>query len=97
MANRIEGTVSQISPSGGLITDISNKSLAHIPSDESTCVKFGDFETFGIFTQDHQQPDATMVAFIGQDGLLQIEIVGISLTEMLGVGIGEKVVIKWSA
>lgn len=95
MPNRIEGTVSSISHNGALITDISIESLENVPTGETTQIKFGDFETFGLFPNEHQQPDATMVAFLGDTGFLEIEIVGISLADMLGVRQGESVVVKW--
>ncbi len=95
MANRIDGNVSFINSSGSLVTDISNESLADVPTGETTQIKFGDFETFGLFPSEHQQPDATMVAYLGKSGFLEIEIVGIALAEMLGVRQGESVAVTW--
>ena len=95
MANRIDGKVSRISENGSLITDITSEQLKDAPTDENTSIKFGDYETFGLFPAEHGQPDATMVASTGSNGFLVIEIVGIPLAEMLGVGVGEKVRIKW--
>lgn len=95
MAKRIEGTVAQISESGSLVTDISVDTVAQVPHGETTVVKFGDHETYGLFPTEHDQPDATMVASLGGSGFVEIEIVGIPLAEMLGIRIGEKVLIKW--
>lgn len=95
MANRIQGQVSRISETGNLITDISVDQLNEAPRDESLTVKFGDHETFGLFPSEHGQPDATMVATMGISGCVEIEIVGIPLAEMLGIRVGEKVIVKW--
>ncbi len=95
MANRIQGQVSRISETGSLITDISVDQLKEAPRDESLTVKFGDHETFGLFPSEHGQPDATMVATMGSSGCVEIEIVGIPLAEMLGIRVGEKVIVKW--
>ena len=95
LANRIQGQVSRIGETGSLITDITIDQLANAPRDESLTVKFGDHETFGLFPAEHGQPDATMVASLGVGGLLEIEIVGIPLAEMLGIRVGEKVIVKW--
>ena len=66
-----------------------------MPRDENTVVKFGGHETHGLFPNDHGQPDATMVAFLGKSGSLEIEIVGVSLSDMLGIKTGEKVSVTW--
>ncbi len=95
MANRIQGQVSRIGETGNLITDISVDQLTEIPRDESLTVKFGDHETFGLFPTEHGQPDATMVATTGISGFVEIEIVGIPLAEMLGIRVGERVIMKW--
>ena len=95
MANLLEGVVAKIGSSGSLISDISSDQLTGVPKDENTIVKFGEHETHGIFDSDHGQPDATMVAFVGQTGYLEIEIVGISLSEMLGIKVDEKISVRW--
>ena len=91
----MEGKVAQIGKTGQLISDISKDQLADVPRDENTIIKFGDHETRGLFGNDHGQPDSTMVAFVGTSEHLEIEIVGISLSEMLGVSTGETVTITW--
>ncbi len=95
MAHQIQGQVSSIDESGRLISDISNEQVANAPRDESLTIKFGDHETVGLFPADHEQPPATMVASFGSSGFVEIEIVGISLSEMLGVKTGESVTIEW--
>ncbi len=95
MSNQIEGHVASIGANGGLITNISADQIAHIPRDDSVRIKFGGHETLGIFPANHNQPEATMVASLGAGGFLEIEIVGISLSEMLGIRTNTPVVIDW--
>lgn len=95
LSNCIDGTVASCDTSGNLVTDIPNDSVAGIVGDENVSVKFGDHETFGIFPADHSEPDATLVASLGESGFVQIEIVGISLSDMLGVKAGLKVAVAW--
>lgn len=95
MANLIEGAVTSIGEAGQLISDISDEQLENVPRNENTVVAFGGHQTLGLFSPDHGQPDATMVAFIGKTGALEIEIVGISLSAMLGIKAGEKVSVSW--
>ena len=95
MSNKIDGKVASIGESGSLITDINNEQLSDTPQDESVTIKFGDHETIGIFAADHGQPDATMVATLGTSGFLEIEIVGISLSEMLGIKVETAVAVTW--
>ena len=87
--------MADIGTNGCLISDISNEQLATVPSNENTVVKFGEHETLGIFPVEHGQPDATLVASLGQSGFLEIEIVGISLSEMLNIKSGEKISVSW--
>jgi S-adenosylmethionine hydrolase len=95
LANRIDGLVSSITTTGGLVTDIPVDRLQNVPTDENTAIKVGDHETFGLFPTEHGQPDATMVASLGASGFLEIEIVGIPMAEMLGIRAGEKVRVQW--
>lgn len=95
MPNEIRGQVSSVDDAGRLISDISIAQIADAPRDESLTIKFGDHETVGLFPADHDQPPATMVASLGNSGFLEIEIVGISLSEMLGIKEGEDVVVSW--
>lgn len=95
LSNQIEGYVASISANGDLITNITLDQVANVPRDDSVSVKFGGHETLGIFPADHQQPPATMVASVDLDGFLKIEIVGISLSDMLGIKTDTAVVIVW--
>lgn len=95
MSNQIEGHVASISDNGDLITNISVDQLAEVPRDDSVRIQFGGHETLGIFPSDHDQPAATLVASLGQGGFLEIEIVGVSLSGMLGIKAQTPVVINW--
>lgn len=94
MSKTIEGSVAEIGESGNLITDISTDQVANLVADDSVTVKFGGHETHGVHPGDHEQPIGTLVALQGQSGFLEIEIVGISIAEMLGIKAGESVVIE---
>ena len=93
--DQIEGQVDKLSPSGSLICDITESQLVNAPRDQSLTVNFAGHETFGLHAADHEEPTGTLVAKLNSFGFLEIEIVGISLSEMLGVSIGESVVVKW--
>ena len=80
---------------GDLVTDITADQLAAAPRDESVSVACDGHETVGIFTTDHNEPDATLLALIGESGCLELAIVGISISAMLGIRVGAKVVVKW--
>lgn len=95
LSNRIDGFVASCDDAGNLVTDISNDLVAGLVGDENIAIKFGPHETFGIFATDHGQPDATLVASLGVNGTVQIEIVGVSLSEMLGIKAGIAVSIAW--
>ncbi len=95
MAEQLEGCVAAIGPSGNLISDIKQEQLATVPRDENTIIRFGDHETCGLHSLDHGEPDSTMVAYIGNSGCLEIEIVGINLSEMLAIHVGEQISVHW--
>lgn len=95
MANQIEGQVVKIVEEGKLVTDIAVDQVSAIVGDDTVVIKFGGHETIGLFPAEHGQPVATMVASAGHSGFVEIEIVGISLAEMLGIKIDEPVAITW--
>ena len=95
LSNCIDGTVASCDAAGNLVTDIPNDSVAGLVGDENVSVKFGDHETFGISPAEHGEPDATLIASLGVSGFVQIEIVGISLSDMLGIKAGVKVAVAW--
>ena len=95
MPNQIQGQVNSIDNAGRLISDIPIAEVSQAPRDDSISVKFGAHETIGLYPPNHDQPPATMVASLGSSGFVEIEIVGISLSEMLGIKAGEPVTIHW--
>ncbi len=95
MPGKIEGSVVAVSEDGNLITDITSDRLADTPKDESVAVQCDGHETNGIFSADHNEPDATFLAMIGTSNALELTIVGVSASTMLGIKPGEAVVVKW--
>ena len=96
LANNIDGKVASCDDAGNLVTDIPNDAVAGLVGDENVSVKFGPHETLGIHPAAHGQPEATLVASLGESGFVMIEIVGISLGEMLGIQSGADVQIAWA-
>lgn len=95
VASRIEGKVVAISPRGNLITDITAEQLERAPRDERVRIVCDEHETLGIFQVGHQEPESTFLALLGDQNALELEIVGLSASEMLGIRVGEKVVVEW--
>ncbi len=95
MAQKIEGTVDSINEEGFLVTTISADQLADAPRDESVTISCGGHDTNCILPVDHSEPESTLLAMIGNSGRLELGIVGIPISEMLGLKVGEKVVVKW--
>ena len=95
VASTIEGTVASVNSAGDLVTDIDLARLADVPRDQSVSVSFGPHETVGIHEKDHGEPDSTLIAVLGDSGFLEIGIVGLNISEMLGVGVGAQITIKW--
>lgn len=91
----VTGTVKSIGAKGQLVTDITNDSISEAGQDDSVTVKFAEHETIGVYPQDHGQPDATLVASCGASGCLEIEIVGISISEMLCIKAGVPVSVNF--
>ena len=84
--HQVDGKIESIGDHGQLITSIENGILVDAGQDESVCVKFDAHSTVGVYPEDHGQPDATLVASMGRSGFLEIEIVGVSLSEMIKAG-----------
>lgn len=95
VAQTIKGSVVSIDEVGNLVTDITAQQLADTPTDESVTVHCEGHETLGIFAVDHSEPDATLLAMIGTSGNLELAIVGISISAMLGISVGAEVVVTW--
>ncbi len=95
MANKIEGEVVSISPAGNLITDVNGDVLTDAPRDDQTVVRCDDHETVGIYDSLDGQPEATFLAFLGETGALELTIVGMNASELLGIKVGAPVAISW--
>src|SRR6187401_3578939 len=72
----IEGKVVSISESGNLVTDISCAALAEAPRDSAVTIRCDEHETMGLFTSGHQEPDFSFLALLGDNGFLELTIVG---------------------
>lgn len=96
LSNQIDGKVASCDNAGNLITDIPNDAVAGLVGDEGVSIKFGPHETLGIHPADHGQPNATLVASLGAEGFVMVEIVGVSLSEMLGIKPGADVKVAWA-
>ena len=95
MAGKIEGKVVAYGESGNLVTDIAVDALRAAPRDQTVTITCDEHETVGIYAADHPEEPCTLMAILGSDGFLEITIVGDSAKVMLGVALGEKVVVKW--
>lgn len=95
MAEKIEGRIASVSAHGNLISDISADQLAEVPHDQSVTVRCDEHETHGIFSSDHGEPQMTLLALVGNSGNLELEIAGDSAQIMLGISLGEKIVVTW--
>lgn len=95
MAAKLVGSITAISESGDLISDISHDQLAAAPRNEKTTITCDEHRTLGIYPADHQQPEMTYVAVLGESGFLELCIVGESAAMFLGIRPGAKVDISW--
>jgi len=94
LPGQIEGKIVAYSESGDLISDLANERLRDVPHAMAT-IACDEHETVGIFAADHPEEPLTLMAVLGKGGSLELTIVGENAKAMLGVRIGEKVVIKW--
>jgi S-adenosylmethionine hydrolase len=92
---KLEGKVVSITDEGNLVTDISSEQLAGVPRDDQVVIRCDEHETVGIHSADHGEPDFTFLAILGPSGHLELSIVGVSASGMLGIREGESVLIKW--
>ena len=96
MAQKIEGKVVSVDQNGDLVTDITANQLTDVSRDERVFVSCDEHETMGIYGPDHGQPEMTLLAVINDAGYLKLSIVGESARLMLGIDVGEKVVVSWT-
>ncbi len=96
MPGSVKGKVTQVDSSGSLVTDIEAGQLSAAPRDASVRITVDEHETFGIFGQDHDQPEMTLIAILVEPaGSLRIELVSDSASAMLGVRVGAPVEVIW--
>ena len=95
MPGKIEGKIASYGPTGNLVTDISHDRLQSVPRTDGVKVTCDEHETIGIYAADHKEEPFTLMAILGNSGCLELTIVGESAQAMLGVSLGEKVVVKW--
>jgi S-adenosylmethionine hydrolase len=95
LAGQIPGKIVAYSESGNLVSDIGNERLAGVPRGEDVAVICDEHQTVGIYAADHPEEPFTLMAILGSSGSLELTIVGESAKAMLGVRIGEKIVVKW--
>jgi len=95
LATIVTGKVSEVGDDGRLITDIDVSQVTAAVGDQEVKVQFGGHETVGLYEQNHEQPEATLVASVGASGCVEIEIVGMSLAVMLGIGVDTQVKVQW--
>lgn len=95
MATIATGKVVKVTEDGKLITDIDLAQVTAAVGNEETKVQFDGHETIGLFEENHGQPEGTMVASVGASGAVEVEIVGMSLGGMLGIGVDAQVKVQW--
>jgi S-adenosylmethionine hydrolase len=92
----IEGRVTGVTPEGNLVTDIAVDRLREAPRDDRLSITCDEHFTLGLFMPDHTELPMTLLGVLAQSGFLELCMVGDSAAMMLGVGAGEKVVVRWS-
>lgn len=95
VANKIEGEVVSVGSEGSLITNVTADSITDAPRDEQTIVRCDEYETIGIFESIEGQPESTLLAYLGEQGTLELAIVGMSASELLGIKVGAPVAVTW--
>ena len=95
MGTTATGKVTKVVDDGKLVTDIDLAQVAAAVGNEEAKVQFDGHETVGLFEENHGQPEGTMVASVGASGCVEIEIVGMSLAGMLGIGVDAQVKVLW--
>ena len=94
VSGKIDGTLASATEAGDMLTDITAEQLADAPRDERVAVSCGGHQTIGIHTVDHSQPEMTFLAIV-DDQQLRLTIVGENARAMLGLNVGDAVVVQW--
>ncbi|MCU0711644.1 MAG: adenosylmethionine-8-amino-7-oxononanoate aminotransferase [Pirellula sp.] len=95
MAARLVGSIVDISPSGDLVTDLTHAQLTALGyNTETKVVVDEEFETIGIYGENHEQPEMTLIAILSESSPLRLCLVSDSASMMLGVKKGARVEIR---
>ncbi len=94
MSGKIDGILATATEAGDMLTDITAEQLVGAPRDERVAVSCGGHQTIGIYTVDHSEPEMTFLAIVDQQQL-RLTIVGESARAMLGLNVGDAVVVHW--
>ena len=92
---KIIGSIRSIDSFGNLVTDITAEMIQEAPTDESLTIWCDGHATHGLFQTYGDQPEMTLIALVGSSGYLELAIVNDRASQMLGVPIGEQVIISW--
>ncbi len=95
VSGTIEGKVISVAENGNLVTDIAESQLGDAPRDERLTVSCDEHETLGLFSAGHDQPESTFIAVVGESGSVELEIVGLEASIMLGIRVGQPVTLSW--
>lgn len=95
MPGKIQGRVAAIRENGNLVTDITAEQLRGAPTDERLTIRCDEHTTNCLFTPQHSEPDMTFMALLSAEGRLELAIVGDNASLMLGIRVGEQVVVQW--
>jgi len=95
VANKIEGEVVSVDADGCLITSVMADSISEAPRGDQTVVCCDEYETVGIFDSVEEQPESTLVAYVGEQGNLKLTIVGMNASELLGIKVGAPIAVSW--
>jgi S-adenosylmethionine hydrolase len=92
---QLEGKIVAYDESGNLVSDLPNERLRDLPRSTEATIICDEHQTLGIFPANHPEEPCTFMAILGPSGCLELTIVGESAKVMLGIKLGEKVVVKW--
>ena len=95
MPGKIEGSVVAITAAGSLVTDLTAEQLRAAPRDERTQVRCDEHVTQGLFPPNHGEPEMTFLAVLDDSGPLLLQIVGENASLMLGIRVGQRVIVEW--
>lgn len=96
MAGKIQGSVVSVTANGSLVTDLTAHHLRAAPHDERTRIRCDEHFTQGLFPPNHGEPEMTFLAILSETEPLQLEIVGENASLMLGIRVGQPVVVEWA-